>query len=109
MGEENPLNSQVSLDKIIKDARLKLSIDNAEDVLMQACFKSSAQTLDECINIVDSMLHSDTKYLTRAERGIMLDTLNNLRAVYAHHRAMLIQKYDTNGQQDDTTQEFENP
>lgn len=94
MSDKNPLQSQGSIDQFINSAIELLLTKDQKSVITQACFKSSAQMLDDCINVVDAMLHSNPKHLTKAEYNMMMGTLNNLRAVYAHQRAMLIEKYD---------------
>lgn len=96
MNEDNPLLNKLSIDDIAKQCELLClgNDSNMYELVLDACFKSKSQGIDECMHLIDSMLNADSSQLTRNERNIMLSTLNNLRTFYAYQRELMIKKYD---------------
>lgn len=97
MSKDNPLINQPSIDDIAAQcASLCLETDaNVYSLILNACFKSKFQGIDDCINLIDSMLNADTSQLTKNERNMMLRTLNNLRTSYVYQMELMIKNYDT--------------
>lgn len=91
----NPLTKQKSLEELAQQCieQFELGTDIYAIILL-ACFQAKALGIDECVNDIDSMLNSSTQHLTRNEKNILIQTLNNLRISYAYKRQLIIKNYD---------------
>jgi hypothetical protein len=104
--DENPLLKQKSIESIVGSCiqLLENETTEIEDVLISACYQSKAQTIDECINDIDSMLHAQRKFLNRDERNMLDGTLHNLRGLLSARREALIAKYDRDDNEFDSSE-----
>jgi len=96
VNDENPLIDNHSIDDIAElcaESCLESGV-NVYKLVLDACFQSKSQGVDECMHLIDSMLNADTSQLTRNERNMMLQTLNNLRTFCAYQRELMIKSYD---------------
>lgn len=93
----NPLTKQKSLEELAKQCTEQCELGaDVFDIFLMACFQAKALGIDECINDIDSMLNSNTQHLTRNEKNILIQTLDNLRISYAYKRQLIIKNYDEN-------------
>lgn len=77
MSEENPLTKKASLEIIAErcSSSILSSKEDTHRLVLDACFYAKAQGIDECMDLIDSMLNSDTSQLTRNEKTCYFEHL----------------------------------
>jgi len=58
-----------------------------------ACFEAKASGLDETVNMIDSALNADLKWLTPAQQAAVVQSLDNIRVQLVYQREKMIQAF----------------